>query len=163
MATHSNDGSQSNSVDAGQETPAAAPADTKLAGAPAGDKATVEPVVAAGAAAPEPKAESADVASAPLAAIEKVVEAATEGFAAGFAFDSSLWSKKSLEFWAENAAAFFEFAERLSKAQSLDEIVDLQSRFARERAEAFLRQSKELMDFAKSAATVSVAPLYKAA
>ncbi|WP_442754992.1 phasin family protein [Methylocystis sp. JAN1] len=160
MAKNSKGGSQSNSVDAGQEIPDAAPAETTLAGAPAGhDEGTVEPVVANEAASPEPAAEIADIVSAPLAIVDEAVETATEGFAAAFSFDSSEWSKKSLELWSEHAAAFFAFAEQLSRAQTFEEIVDLQSRFASERFEAFLRQSKELMDVAKSIATVTAAPL----
>ncbi|QGM96638.1 phasin family protein [Methylocystis parvus] len=163
MATKSTGGSPSNSVDAQQDIPAEAPAETT----PAVD-VPVAPVVAAEIAAPEPVgvdaaaepvAEIVDIVSAPLALVEKAVESATEGFAASFSFDSSQWSKKSLDLWAENAAAFFDLAEQVSKAQSLEEIVDLQSRFAKERVEAFIRQSKELMDFAKSVAAFTASPL----
>jgi hypothetical protein len=159
MAKNSKGGSQSNSVDAGQGTPDAAPAETTFVAAPAGDEATAEPVLASDAAAPEPVAEIVDIVSAPLAVIEDAVETATEGFAAAFSFDASEWTKKSLDLWSEHAAAFFALAEQISKAQTFEEVVDLQSRFASERFEAFVRQSKELMDVAKNMATVTAAPL----
>lgn len=159
MAKNSKGSSQSNSVDARQETPDAAPAETTLAAAPAGDEATAEPVLASEAAAPEPAAEIVDIVSAPLAVIEDAVESATEGFAAAFSFDTSEWTKKSLQVWSENAEAFLALVEQVSKAQSFEEVVDLQSRFASERFEAFVRQSKELMDVAKNMAAVTAAPL----
>lgn len=158
MAKQSNGGSQSTSFDAGEEIPAGTPTEPA---AFAGEETAIEPIVAVEAVAPEP-AEIVDIVSTPLALVEEAVESATEGFAASISFDSSLWSKKSLDLWAENAAAFFDLAEHISKAQSLEEIVDLQSRFAKDRFEAFLRQSKELMDFAKSMATLSAAPLCEA-
>ncbi|WP_457798947.1 phasin family protein [Methylocystis sp. S23] len=155
MATESNADSQSKPIDAaGQDVPVGAPAEPT----PAAAEAAAEPAIAA-AAAQEPVAAAADIAPAPLALVEEAVETAAEGFAASFSFDSSLWSRKSLDLWAENAAAFFELAEQVSKAESLEEIVDLQSRFARERIEAFVRQSKELMDFARSVAVFSPPPL----
>jgi hypothetical protein len=159
MAKNTKGGSQSNFVPAGQDIPDGAPAETTFAGAPAGGEATVEPVVASEVAPKEPAAEIVDIVSAPLAVIEEAVENATEGFAAAVSFDSSLWSKKSLELWSENAAAFFALVDQVSRAQTFEEIVDLQSRFANERFEAFIRQSKELMEVAKNMATLSAAPL----
>jgi hypothetical protein len=159
MAKNTKGGSQSNFVPAGQVIPDAAPAEITLAGAPADGEATVEPVVASEAAPKEPVAEIVDIVSAPLAVIEEAVENATEGFAAAVSFDTSLWSKKSLDLWSENAAAFFALVDQVSKAQTFEEIVDLQSRFANERFEAFIRQSKELMEVAKNMASLSAAPL----
>lgn len=159
MAKNSKGTSQSNSVDAGQEIPDAAPAETTPAGAPTGDEATAEAIVISEASSPEPAAEIVDIVSTPLAVVEEAVETATEGFAAAFSFDTSEWSKKSLELWSEHAAAFFALAEQISKAQTFEEIVDLQSRFASERFEAFVRQSKELMDVAKNMASATAAPL----
>lgn len=159
MAKNSKGFSQSNSVDAGQEIPEAAPAETTLASAPVGDEAAPGPVVASEASAPEPAAEIADIVSTPLAVIEDAAETATESFAAAFSFDASEWSKKSLQIWSENAEAFLALVEQVSRAQTFEEIVDLQSRFASERFEAFVRQSKELMDVAKNMASVTTAPL----
>ncbi len=155
MAKQSKGSSQSNSVGAGPEAPDAAPAEATFVAAPAGDEAAV----VSEAASPEPAPEITDIVSAPLAVVEEAAETATEGFAAAFAFDASEWSKKSIEVWSENAEAFLVLVEQVSKAQTFEEIVDLQSRFASERLEAFMRQSKELMDVAKNIATLSAAPL----
>jgi len=161
MATQSYSDSESKNIDAGQGIPAEAPVETMRADAPAGEEPAAELVSVSAASAPAPAAEIVDIVSAPLAVVEEAVESVTEGFAASFVFDASAWSKKSLELWAENAAAFFSLAEQVAKAQTLEEIVDLQSRFAKDRVDAFLRQSKDLMDFAKSASTLSTAPLCK--
>jgi hypothetical protein len=115
----------------------------------------------------EPVAEIADIVQAPLAAIvqaplaaiEEAVEAAGETFAASFKFESSTFTQKSLDLWSENADAFFDFVEQISRAKSFEEAVELQSRFASERLEAFLRQSKELMETARDMASLSAAPL----
>jgi hypothetical protein len=77
-------------------------------------------------------------------------------------FDTSDWSKKSIDLWAENAAAFLDLAEEIGKAKTLEEVLDVQSRFASDRFQAFIRQSQELMDLARRVATFSVAPLYGA-
>lgn len=138
-------------------TPAAPPAEE----APVVEAAAAEAPVAEPApepAFPEPAAAVAEIAQAPLAVVEEVVETA-KAFSASFQFDTSVWPKKSFELWAESAAAFFELAENVARAQSLEEVVDLQSRFASERFEAFVRQSKELMDFAQNVAVLSAAPL----
>ncbi|MBL1255877.1 phasin family protein [Methylocystis sp. Sn-Cys] len=134
---------------AGQETPVDAPAQAPLE------------VHADEAAAPAPLNEGAAsaVVAPPLAVIEEAVETAQESFSASFEFDTALWSKRSLELWSENAAAFLGLAEGIAKAKNFEEVVDLQSRFASERFEAFIRQSKELMEFARSLAALSAAPL----
>lgn len=172
MATqNSKAGKQSKSADAEREAPAQAPEDTTLVDAPAAAAPAVEATAVAAAAveapvspvaaapAPKPAAEAVEVVSKPLATLEQVVESTTEAFSASFAFDASLWSKKSLELWAESAAAFLDLAERIVKAQTFDEVIDLQSQFASERFEAFVRQSKDLMELAQSMASVSTAPL----
>lgn len=107
----------------------------------------------------EPVAEITDIVQAPLAAIEEAVETATETLAASFKFDSSTLTQKSLDLWSENANAFFDFVEQIARAKSFEEAVELQSRFASERLEAFLRQSKELMESARDMASLSAAPL----
>lgn len=163
MATQGKAGKQSKSADAGQDFPVEAPAESILADAPAYDAPFAETV-----ASPtvldepvrEPAVEIVDVVAAPLAVIEEAVESATEAFAASIEFDAGAWSKKSFELWAESAAAFLELAEQVAKAQSFEEVVDLQSRFANARFEAFVRQSQDLMGFAKSLATFSATPLY---
>ncbi|MGB5083368.1 MAG: phasin family protein [Methylocystis silviterrae] len=144
MATQGKTKQHRGATDAGRETPVEAPLDAH----------------AVEAATPEPSNEGAvDVIPAPFAVIGEVVQPAQESFSVSVEFDAALWSKKSLELWSENAAAFVGLAERLAKARSFEEIVDVQSRFASERIEAFIRQSKELMEFARSLATLSAAPL----
>ncbi len=142
-------------LDAGQAAPAMAPEEATRAEIPA------EPALtqAASEPAPAPEPETVGIVPAPLALIEEAAESAAESFSASFEFDSSAWSKKSFELWTENAAAFLEFAEQVVKAKSFEEAVDLQSRFATERFDAFIRQSKELMDIAKSMASFAAAPL----
>ena len=161
MATKSK-ADKSRPDDAGEETLAAAPQETSFAAeAPvetvAPQAAAFEPV--------QPVAPASEIAvsiSAPLAVIEEAVESATEAFSASLQFDTSDWSKKSIELWAENAAAFLDLAEEIGKAKSLEEVLDVQSRFASDRFQAFIRQSQELMDLARRVANFSVAPLYGA-
>ncbi|KAF2990800.1 phasin family protein [Methylocystis sp. MJC1] len=139
---------------AGQETPAEVPAP-----APAPVPATLD-AHADEAAAPAPLNEGvASAVVAPLAVIEEAIEPAQESFSASFEFDTALWSKRSLELWSENAAAFLGLAEGIAKAKSFEEVVDLQTRFASERFEAFIRQSTELMEFARGLTTLTAAPL----
>lgn len=175
MATqNSKAGKQSKSADAEREISVQAPDDTTLAVAAAAEATAAEPAMADApvvevpaaleAGAPEPQPAPAEIVSVeivatPLAALEQAVEETTEAFTAAFAFDASLWSKKSLELWAENAAAFLDLAERIAKARTFEEVVNMQSQFASERFAAFLRQSKELMDVAQSMTNLSVAPL----
>jgi hypothetical protein len=155
MAKNSKGAGQNNSVGAEQDIPDAASSEATLAGA----APVVQSVEASEIALTETPAEIADIVSTPLAVVEEAMEKATEGFAASFSFDASPWSKKSIDLWSENAAAFLALIDELSKARTFEEIVDLQSRYANERLEAFVRQSKELMEVAKNMAAVSAAPL----
>jgi hypothetical protein len=134
--------------DAEQESPVAAPAKA-TPGAPAGEAAAVEP----------PAQSAADIVAAPLAVIEEAAQTARESVSATFEFDATLWSKKSFELWSENASAFLDLAERIVTAKSFEEILDLQSRFASARFEAFVRQSQELMGFTQGLAALAAAPL----
>lgn len=79
--------------------------------------------------------------------------------AANDAFDPALWQKKSFDLWAENLNAFFDFAERLAKAKTFDEVTDLHSRFVTERLESLTRQSTELLTLAQRLASLPAAPL----
>lgn len=105
----------------------------------------------------------------PVAAAPAVVVAAASrqpaspaGVAGAFdaSFDSSKWTKKSLDMWSENATAFFDFAERVTKAKTIDEVADLQSRFFTERLDTIMRQSSELLALAQDMMNVTVAPFY---
>jgi len=161
MATKSK-ADKSRPDDAGEETLAAAPQETNFVA-----EASVETVAAEAAgveSAPPvaPAPEIADSISTPLAVIEEAVESATEALSASLQFDTSDWSKKSIDLWAENAAAFLDLAEEIGKAKTLEEVLDVQSRFASDRFQAFIRQSQELMDLARRVATFSVPPLYGA-
>lgn len=162
MATKSK-ADKSRPYDAAQEAPAVAPEEATFADIPAqtvmaeaGGSETAPVAAPAPAVTAEP--EIVDSVSAPLAVIEEAVESASEAFSASFQFDSSLWSKKSIELWAENAAAFLDLTEQVARAKNFEDIIDIQSRFASERFEAFIRQSQELMDFARRLATLSAAP-----
>lgn len=79
--------------------------------------------------------------------------------AAGETFDPALWQKKSFDLWTENLTAFFDFAERLAKAKTLEEVSDLHARFVTERLESVTRQSTELLTLAQRLASLSAAPL----
>lgn len=138
---------KSKSIEAATETPAVE------ASAEAPAEIVAQPVAA------EPVAEITDIVSAPLAVIEEAVETASESFSASFKFDSSSFTQRSLEMWSENASAFFTFLEQVARAKSFEEAVELQTRFANERLDAFLRQSKELMETARDMASLSAAPL----
>jgi hypothetical protein len=74
-------------------------------------------------------------------------------------FDATAWPLMTLDIWNENAVALMGFAEEFGKAKSADEVMAAQSRFASERYESCLRQSKELMDLAQRLATAAAAPL----
>jgi Phasin protein len=159
MATpSSNAGKQSKSADAKREAPAKPPEETMRAEAPAAEAFAVEATSSEAPAerkALEPVAVAVERAPAPPAIVASFNE---EAYSASFAFDSAVWSKKPFELWAENASAFLDFAERIAKARTVEEVVELQTRFATERFYAFMRQSKELMEFAQGMASFS-APL----
>jgi hypothetical protein len=76
------------------------------------------------------------------------------------AFDPALWSQKSIDLWAENATAVFEFAERLANAKSIDEVTTLQSRFVTEQFDTLLRHSNDLLALAQRLFNLSITPLY---
>jgi len=111
------------------------------------------------AAAPAPKAEAAVVKAKEDVAPEPVVEAVGNptvvatalstvvipprgdaGDETTITFDFSELPIRTLDYFAENAFAFFEHAADLSKAASLTEVAELQSNFARERYSTFFKQ-----------------------
>lgn len=102
--------------------------------------------------------------AAPVVIEAVVIEtvAAKENVSAAFKFDSAEWSKRTFDLWSENATAVFDLADQIAKAKSVDEVVSLQSRFATDRFESFLRQSKEAMAFAQSLFVVATKPFYGA-
>lgn len=81
-----------------------------------------------------------------------------EAHAASVKFDSADWAKKSFEIWSEHATAVLDLAERIARAKTLDEVVTLQSRFAAERLDSFLRQSKDAAAAAQSVFAFAAAP-----
>lgn len=152
--------------DAGQDAPA--PAETSVAADALGEvKASLEAVFPSqmDAAAPEPappaapEPEIVDRVSTSLTVIGTDANRTAEAFAASFEFDSGNWVKKSIEIWAENAAAVLDLAEEIGKAKKFEDVIDIQSRFASDRFAAFIRQSEELMELARTLASLSVAPL----
>lgn len=102
------------------------------------------------------EAQTPAVEPAPSTALAVVVEMTSAG---AEDFDPALWSQKSIDLWAENATAVLDFAERLAKAKSIDEVTNLQSRFVSERFDTLLRQSNELLTLAQRLFGLSIAPL----
>lgn len=140
MATHqSNAGKHTKPAEIKKEIPAAAQ--------PA--QADVPPVV-------ETVASTAAVEIAAPAAEPK------QAHAASVKFDSADWAKKSIEIWSEHAAAVLDLAERIARAKTLDEVVTLQSRFASERLDSFLRQSRDAAAFARSVFAFAATPYFGA-
>ncbi|MBM3562280.1 MAG: hypothetical protein FJX16_01705 [Alphaproteobacteria bacterium] len=105
------------------------------------------------------EAQTPTIEQAPSTALAIAVEIKSAG---GEDFDPALWSQKSIDLWAENATAVLDFAERLAKAKSIDEVTNLQSRFVSERLDTLLRQSNELLTLAQRVFGLSIAPLYGA-
>lgn len=98
----------------------------------------------------------------PAAPVVIEAVAAKEHVSAAFKFDSAEWSKRSFDLWSENATAVLDLADQIAKAKSVDEVVSLQSRFATDRFDSFLRQSKEAMAFAQSLFVIATKPFYGA-
>ncbi|MEF3367026.1 phasin family protein [Methylocystis sp. 9N] len=150
MATPTNASPKSKPAPA--ETPAVAETLTETAPAP------VIPPAAAPATA-SPAAPAAPPVAAPTTALTTVASQIVAPDAAGETFDPALWQKKSFDLWTENLTAFFDFAERLAKAKTLEEVTDLHARFVTERLESVTRQSTELLTLAQRLASLPVAPL----
>jgi hypothetical protein len=68
---------------------------------------------------------------------------------AAFEFDVRDLQFKTLDFWADNAFAILDYATELSKATSVADVVDLQSRFSRERISKFSEQLNEGAEVAR--------------
>jgi len=85
-------------------------------------------------------------APAPVAIVVSV--AAGGATTEGAAFDPLALPLKTFDVWNDNVSAFMHFAKDLSGVTSVGEAVELQTRFAQECGEAFLRQSKELAEIA---------------
>lgn len=66
-------------------------------------------------------------------------------------FDPSAWPLKTLGLLNENVAAAVDFVTALARAKSLDDAMELQTRFASERCSAFLRHGDELAELARRA------------
>lgn len=124
---------------------------TPAAGAPGAKTAAARPVVV------QESVASMDAAKpTPHARIDAPATSQKRG---DDAVDAIQWSQKSFELWSENASAFLDFAEQLGKAKTLEEAVTLQTRFASERYESFLRQSKDFMTYAQRLMSVPGVPL----
>ena len=54
------------------------------------------------------------------------------------------WSGRNLEFWKENAQAFYRLAEELGAARTPGQIVEAQTKFAVERLRAFGRHAETI-------------------
>lgn len=153
MATqHSTTGKHVKSV---ETTTPAAPA--------AGDVVDVSAVVAPPVAAPSVESVLAEESPQTVVPVTVDVSDDIEAFAANFDFDfdfdASAWTKKIFELWSENAYALVDFAEGLAKAKTFEDLMTLQSRFANEQFECFLRQSKDLMALGRRSASVAGGPV----
>ncbi len=80
---------------------------------------------------------------------ELLVVAAAPQSAPEVAVWTKAWPGKSVELWSENTEALLGFASALSKAKSVTEVVELQSQFANERVNRFLRLSGEIAPLPK--------------
>jgi hypothetical protein len=160
MATqHSNAGKHIKSVEA-----------TKPAAPSAEDFVDVSAVEAPAVAAPSVEPPLAEAAPQTIVPVTVFASDDVEAFVADFdfdfdfEFDPGAWSKKIFDLWSENAYALVDFAEGLAKAKTFEDIVTLQSRFANEQVEGFVRQSKELMAFGRRSAGAAAGPIcYSAA
>ncbi len=148
------------SAPAPQASGKSAPADAAPKPAPA--PVAAEPITVAAAAPvappapapvkPAPVVEAAKPVAAPviIAAAKTVVVASkpdsTAGVAAGW---TKAWPGKSFELWSESADALMGFATALSKAKSPTEVVELQSQFANENLDRFMRLSSEFATLPK--------------
>ena len=54
------------------------------------------------------------------------------------------WSGRNLQFWKENAQAFYRLAEELGAARTPSEVVEAQTKFAVERLRAFGRHAEAI-------------------
>lgn len=59
---------------------------------------------------------------------------------------SSAWPFNPFALWTESANALLDFTEELGKARTLCDVVALQSKFASERYESFLKHTNELAE-----------------
>jgi len=110
-----------------------------------------------------PAAEVAPVHGAPAVILEAEPGSRTEdvfGFAAQVGFDPGLWFAKTLEFWEESFQALTDHSSDLAKTGSLEEAIELQTRFAIARLDQLNRQIRELLSFVTGG--VSVATLWGA-
>ncbi len=67
-------------------------------------------------------------------------------------FDINALPFKTLEFLNDNAAAMFDYAAELSKATSMTEVIELQSRFTKERYSTLIKQINEAAEVARQLA-----------
>jgi hypothetical protein len=110
-----------------------------------------------------PAAEDAPVHGAPAVTLEAEPGSQTEdvfGFAAQVGFDPGLWFAKTLEFWEESFQALTDHSSDLAKTGSLEEAIELQTRFAIARLDQLNRQIRELLNLVTGG--VSVATLWGA-
>lgn len=98
-------------------------------------------------------------ASAPALAVIVAAASASSDSAEPETFDPMALPLKTLDLWNDNATAIMGFAKELREVKSFGEAVELQTRFAAERGEAFLRQSKELAELAGKLSGVKASPL----
>lgn len=100
--------------------------------------------------------DAAEAAEAEAAAVESVAALpvvvhppASESSAEPEPLHAADWSMKAIDVWSENATAFLDLAESLGKAKSLPEAFEIQSRFASERYESFVKRSGEFAEIAQ--------------
>jgi hypothetical protein len=67
-------------------------------------------------------------------------------------FDINALPLKTLEFLNDNAAAMFDYAAELSKATSMTEVIELQSRFTKERYSTLIKQINEAAEVTRQLA-----------
>ncbi len=71
----------------------------------------------------------------------------------------SAWPFNAFELWTESANAFLDFTEELGKAKTLCDVMALQSKFASERYDSFMKHTNEIAEATRRLATQAGFPL----
>lgn len=73
--------------------------------------------------------------------------------------DPGAWPLKTFDLFSENAAALFDLALALGKAESVSDALELQSRFVSERYSTLVRQAEEFAELTRRLTFEATAPV----
>lgn len=107
---------------------------------------------------PEPVALGTSVAVA-IVATPAPLQPATSGGVVSAELDPGAWSLKTFDLFNENAAAVFDLAVALGKAESVSDALELQSRFVSERYSTLVKQAGEFAELTRRLAFEASAPV----